>query len=402
MWRFGQWSKGGRSLPCPLPKLHCRPMPERGHPCRGSALPARTAAAAGTPRAMNMLAAMRLGRAACSGAVVLAACRRSAMPHRRRCPRRPGPEALDVVVIPGWLVPTGPQLRDQSTLQPALWRHAAGPPAAGRAGGRAVQRVQACWRTAACWRGARRRCPGCFAPSIVLQSSESGAKTADVAEVIWQRERTCPARWRPGPRPRCRTPGGHAGPAGPRHRQPSWRRPHRTRCCSTPAPADRHHRYGDPYGPPWLRALERARRWLQDHRNEPTACRPRPAPPPPARAPCCAGLPRCMAKHRRTTCTGCALPRPRRCCRPPTSRWTMGAAMRLQRHGQFRKVFTRVAGDARGLPPALPGCVHRATSSGWAAGAAWRRRAGVGRPTARRWWCLRQRRGDNDALLLNQ
>ena len=38
--------------------------------------------------------------------------------------------------------------------------------------------------------GRKAALPWVFAPSIVLQSSESGAKTADVAEVIWQRERT--------------------------------------------------------------------------------------------------------------------------------------------------------------------------------------------------------------------
>jgi hypothetical protein len=45
--------------------------------------------------------------------------------------------------------------------------------------------------------------------------------------------------------------------------------------------------------------------------TNPTAWPPRPALRPPARARCCAGLPRCTDRRRWTTCTACAWPRPR-------------------------------------------------------------------------------------------
>ena len=153
---------------------------------------ASTAAAAlDALRAMNMLAAMCPG-----GAQPVVRWFWLRMPQERDAAPPPvpgadlGPEALDVVVIPGWLVPTGPQLREISQrysqhfgamLRGHLQR-----------GGQVAALFNGSSLLAHCGLLAGRKAalPWVFAPSIVLQSSESGAKTADVAEVIWQRERT--------------------------------------------------------------------------------------------------------------------------------------------------------------------------------------------------------------------
>ncbi len=230
------------------------------------------AAAVDALRAMNMLAAMRP-----RGAQPVVRWFWLRMPQERDAAPPPvpgadlGPDALDVVVIPGWLVPTGPQLREISQrysqhfgamLRGHLQR-----------GGLVAALFNGSSLLAHCGLLAGRKAalPWVFAPSIVLQSSESGAKTADVAEVIWQRERTWQrdgALWTTAslqdtlaamldllaqtPAAELAQAASHALLFDPQRQLTA------TTAMETPT--------GHPLA---AGALEQARRWLQDHRNEP-------------------------------------------------------------------------------------------------------------------------------------
>lgn len=102
------------------------------------------------------------------------------------------PAVLDVIVLPGWLVATGPQLREVSREHRAHWApllqaHVA-------RGGRvlAVFNGSSLLADSGLLVGRRAALPWVFAPSIVLQSQQSGqgaGATEPLADVLWQRDR---------------------------------------------------------------------------------------------------------------------------------------------------------------------------------------------------------------------
>ena len=389
-------TKGGKIATMPTAKTALPSCLNVGILWGHGSIASTAAAAVDALRAMNMLAAMRPG-----GAQPVVRWFWLRVPQERDATPPPvpgadlGPDALDVVVIPGWLVPTGPQLREISQrysqhfgamLRGHLQR-----------GGLVAALFNGSSLLAHCGLLAGRKAalPWVFAPSIVLQSSESGAKTADVAEVIWQRERTWQrdgALWTTAslqdtlaamldllaqtpaaelaqaashallfdPQRQLtattamETPTGHPLAAGALEQALAAGPPQRTLQPAGHGPGRRHQ-------PAHLAALVCPGAW------ENTAGLPAPAAHGPG--------PGAAADH---------LPHGGRC----------GAAMRPQRHGQFSQgVHPRGGGDARGLPPALQ-AAHIAQAVAGAAGAAWRRRAGVGRPMAFAVasGCLRQRR----------
>jgi len=219
-------------------------------------------------RAMNALAAMRPG-----GAQPPLRWRWLLPPDTEEegAPAPPMPataepdEALDIIVLPGWLVPTGPQLRDLSSQHGrhfgALLRaHAAG-------GGRVAALFNGSSLLAGCGLLAGRRAalPWAFAPSITLQSRENGGVP------LWQRDRS----WQ--------RDGALWTTASPHETLPAFLDllgatslaelaqaashvllfdPER----QLTAPASMETPTGSPMG---AGSLEQARRWLQAHRNEP-------------------------------------------------------------------------------------------------------------------------------------
>ncbi|WP_255594657.1 helix-turn-helix domain-containing protein [Acidovorax sp. sif1233] len=227
-------------------------------------------------RAMNMLAAMRPG-----GAQPALRWFWLPMPHEGDATPPPVPAGgdgsqgpLHVVVIPGWLVPTGPQLREVSSrysqhFGAMLHSHL-------RGGGRALALFNGSSLLAHCGLLAGRKAalPWVFAPSIVLQSSESGPAAADgapPADVVWQREQAWQrdgALWTTASLQDTlpavldllgHTPAAELAQAAmhallfDRERQLTA-----TAAMETPT--------GHPLA---AGALELARRWLQAHRNEP-------------------------------------------------------------------------------------------------------------------------------------
>jgi len=233
------------------------------------------AAAVDVLRAMNTLAAMRPG-----GARPPLRWRWLAMPGQvpgeegAMAPPMPAsaePDgALDVIVLPGWLVPTGPQLREVSSRYSrhfgALLRaHVA-------RGGRVAALFNGSSLLADCGLLAGRKAalPWVFAPSMLLQSAEGGPQ-GEPAEVQWQRDRP----WQ--------RDGAVWTTASLQETLPAFL----DLLGSTPlaelaqaashvllfdperqltAPSGMETPTGSPMG---AGSLEQARRWLQAHRNEP-------------------------------------------------------------------------------------------------------------------------------------
>lgn len=227
-------------------------------------------------RAMNMLAAMRAGgvHAPLRWHWLLTPADDGAVPP-------PAPDSgalqgpLHAIVIPGWLVPTGPQLREVSRRHrqhfgAVLRAHVAG-------GGVVAALFNGSSLLADCGLQAGRQValPWPFAPSIVLQSGTSAPASAQgdlpPAEVVWQREKP----WqRDGPiwtsaAPQdtlpvvldllAQTPAAELAQAASHVLLfDAPRQLTATATMETPT--------GAPMG---AGSLEQARRWLQDHRNEP-------------------------------------------------------------------------------------------------------------------------------------
>lgn len=227
-------------------------------------------------RTMNMLAAMRAG-----GAQAPMRWHWLLAPGEGGAAPPPVPDSgalqgrLHAIVVPGWLVPTGPQLREVSHRHhqhfgDLLRAHMA-------SGGVVAALFNGSSLLADCGLLAGRQValPWTFAPSIVLQSSASAPGpaqgSAPVAEVAWQRDKP----WlRDGPlwtsaAPQdtlpvvldllAQTPAAELAQAASHVLLfDAPRQLTATATMETPT--------GAPMG---AGSLEQARRWLQDHRNEP-------------------------------------------------------------------------------------------------------------------------------------
>jgi len=165
-------TKGGKIATMPTAKTALPSCLNVGILWGHGSIASTAAAAVDALRAMNMLAAMRPG-----GAQPVVRWFWLRMPQERDATPPPvpgadlGPEALDVVVITGWLVPTGPQLREISQrysqhfgamLRGHLQR-----------GGLVAALFNGSSLLAHCslLAGRKAALPWVFAPSIVLQSS---------------------------------------------------------------------------------------------------------------------------------------------------------------------------------------------------------------------------------------
>ena len=225
-------------------------------------------------RAMNTLAAMRHGTAQAPLRwhwLVLPDDEDATPPPVPCTPAPPGP--WHTLVIPGWLVPTGPQLRALSSRYSqhfgALLRtHVAG-------GGRVAALFNGSSLLAQCGLLAGRKAalPWVFAPSITLQSHEAGQGSGSHAPagVVWQRDRPwqCDGTlWTTAAVQEtlpalldllAGTPAAElAQAASPVLLFDPQRQLTATAALETPT--------GSPMG---AGTLEQARRWLQAHRNEP-------------------------------------------------------------------------------------------------------------------------------------
>lgn len=222
--------------------------------------------------AMNMLAAMRAG-----GDPAPLRWHWLVVPGEDGAAPPPAPGAgalqgpLHVIVVPGWLVPTGPQLREVSGRHrqhfgAMLRAHVAG-------GGAVAALFNGSGLLADCGLLAGRKAalPWAFAPSIVLMSNASGQGVSPPAEVAWQRDKP----WqRDGPLwttaalqdtlPTvldllAQTPAAELAQAA--SHVLLFDAPRQLTATST---------LETPTGNPLAAgALELARRWLQAHRNEP-------------------------------------------------------------------------------------------------------------------------------------
>lgn len=227
-------------------------------------------------RAMNMLAAMRAG-----GAQAPMRWHWLLAPGEDGAAPPPVPDSgalqghLHAIVIPGWLVPTGPQLREVSHRHhqyfgDLLRAHVAG-------GGVVAALFNGSSLLADCGLLAGRQValPWTFAPSIVLQSSASAPASAQghsaPAEVAWQRDkpwlRDGPVWTSAAPQDTlpvvldllAHTPAAELAQAASHVLLfDAPRQLTATATMETPT--------GAPMG---AGSLEQARRWLQDHRNEP-------------------------------------------------------------------------------------------------------------------------------------
>lgn len=234
-------------------------------------------------RAMNALAAMRPGGASaplqwrwlvppCDVQELPRGAAQEAAATAPPVPATAAPDdPLDVIVLPGWLVPTGPQLRDVASrhareIGALLQAHvAAGRPVAALFTGSSL--LADCGLLA----GRRAALPWVFAPSVLMQSTDAGPPGDAPAPVLWQRDRA----WQ---RDGCvwttaslqetlpavldllgATPLAELAQAASHVLLFDTER-------QLTAPSGMETPTGAPMG---AGSLEQARRWLQAHRNEP-------------------------------------------------------------------------------------------------------------------------------------
>ena len=300
-WRYGHKQWQYRHMPRPAADSAVSATPTaRERDCVNvgilwgrSSLASTATAVVDVLRAMNMLAAMRPGGApelrwhwlmvpddACAECAAASDCPKGGTcAEARNVPPVPGtavpPQAPDVLVIPGWLVSTGPQLRALSThyrqhFGAMLRAHAA-------RGGQVAALFNGTSLLACCGLLAGRKAalPWAFAPSITLDAQQSGqdagAGGGPPAPVAWQRHRP----WQ--------RDGALWTTASMQETFSAMLDLLASTCAAELAQAASHVLQFDPQRqltataaletptgtPMGAGTLEQARRWLQAHRNEP-------------------------------------------------------------------------------------------------------------------------------------